>query len=126
MPLHLWPLTGTDCPARSARLVRSKSDYLDLYARLKDMPLAIPRETGTLLYMLARSAGARTILEFGTSFGISILHLAAALRDNGGGRLITAAVIVQRIYVRALYRGYRAVRAAWLMPFPQRADLRRW
>jgi hypothetical protein len=28
-------------------------------------------------------------VEFGTSFGILTLHLAAALRDNGGGRLIT-------------------------------------
>lgn len=44
--------------------------------------------TGALLYMLARSNGARAIVEFGTSFGISTLHLAAALRDNGGGRLI--------------------------------------
>jgi predicted O-methyltransferase YrrM len=33
---------------------------------------------------------ARSIVEFGTSFGISTLHLAAALRDNGGGRLITS------------------------------------
>jgi predicted O-methyltransferase YrrM len=40
--------------------------------------------------MLARSSRARTIVEFGTSFGISTLHLAAALRDNGGGRLITS------------------------------------
>jgi predicted O-methyltransferase YrrM len=40
--------------------------------------------------MLARSCKARTIVEFGTSFGISTLHLAAALRDNGGGRLITS------------------------------------
>jgi predicted O-methyltransferase YrrM len=39
--------------------------------------------------MLARSTGAHTIVEFGTSFGISTLHLAAALRDNGGGRVIT-------------------------------------
>ena len=46
------------------------------------------RDTGTLLYMLARAIGARSIVEFGTSFGISTLHLAAALRDNGGGRLI--------------------------------------
>jgi predicted O-methyltransferase YrrM len=38
--------------------------------------------------MLARSSRARTIVEFGTSFGVSTLHLAAALRDNGGGRLI--------------------------------------
>ncbi len=70
------------------RLMRS-TDYHDLYARLKNMPLAVSRETGALLYMLARSSRARTIVEFGTSFGISTLHLAAALRDNGGGHLIT-------------------------------------
>ena len=72
-----------------ARLMRSKTGYPDLYGRLKNVPLAVSRETGTLLYMLARGANARNIVEFGTSFGISTLHLAAALRDNGGGRLIT-------------------------------------
>ncbi len=69
--------------------MRSKTEYSDLYGRLKHMPLAVSRETGALLYMLARSSRARTVVEFGTSFGISTLHLAAALRDNGGGRLIT-------------------------------------
>jgi predicted O-methyltransferase YrrM len=73
-----------------ARLMRSKTDYVEFYGRLKDFPLAVSRETGLLLYMLARSSGARTIVEFGTSFGISTLHLAAALRDNGGGLLITS------------------------------------
>jgi predicted O-methyltransferase YrrM len=72
-----------------SRLMRSKTDYLDLYTRAKDLPLPISRATGTLLYLFARSSGARSIVEFGTSFGISTLHLAAALRDNGGGRLIT-------------------------------------
>ena len=67
----------------------SRTGYRDFYSRLKDMPLAVSRETGRLLYMLARSCRARTIVEFGTSFGLSTLHLAAALRDNGGGRLIT-------------------------------------
>lgn len=75
------------------RLMRSKTEYLELYTHLKAFPLAVSRETGALLYMLARSSGAKTIVEFGTSFGISTLHLAAALRDNwgtgGGGRLIT-------------------------------------
>jgi predicted O-methyltransferase YrrM len=73
-----------------ARLMRSKTDYGALYGRLKNLPLPVSRETGALLYMLARSSNARTIVEFGTSFGISTLHLAAALRDNGGGRLITS------------------------------------
>jgi len=73
-----------------ARLLRSKTDYRELYGRLKTVPLPVSRETGALLYMLTRSAKAWTIVEFGTSFGISTLHLAAALRDNGGGRLITS------------------------------------
>jgi predicted O-methyltransferase YrrM len=71
------------------RLMRSKADYRHFYAQLKDYALPVSRDTGHLLYMLARIAGARTIVEFGTSFGLSTLHLAAALRDNGGGRLIT-------------------------------------
>ena len=73
-----------------ARLMRSKTDYRDFYGRMKDFPLAVSRDTGALLYMLARSCNARTVVEFGTSFGISTLHLAAALRDNGGGLLITS------------------------------------
>lgn len=72
-----------------SRLLQSRTDYVDLYSRLRDFPLPVSRQTGTLLYMLARSFAVRDIVEFGTSFGISTLHLAAALRDNGGGRLIT-------------------------------------
>ncbi len=73
-----------------ARLMHSKTEYLDFYGRLKNLWLPVTRETGALLYILARSAKARNIVEFGTSFGISTLHLAAALLDNGGGRLITS------------------------------------
>ncbi len=40
--------------------MRSKTDYLDFYAALKDVPLPVSRETGALLYMLARSGDART------------------------------------------------------------------
>lgn len=69
-------------------LIADRADYRRFYGRLKEQPLAVSRDTGVLLYMLARAIGARTIVEFGTSFGISTIHLAAALRDNGGGRLI--------------------------------------
>lgn len=72
------------------RLMHSKTEYLDFYSQLKDLWLPVSRETAKLLYMLARSTGAKNIIEFGTSFGISTLHLAAALRDNGGGRLISS------------------------------------
>jgi predicted O-methyltransferase YrrM len=72
------------------RLMQSKTAYRELYSQLKDVPLAVSRETGRLLYMLARSSKAKNIVEFGTSFGLSTLHLAAALRDNGGGKVITS------------------------------------
>lgn len=70
------------------RLMHSKTEYLDFYGRIKDLWLPVSRETGVLLYQLARSTNARNIVEFGTSFGLSTLYLAAALRDNGGGDLI--------------------------------------
>ncbi|UWU72422.1 O-methyltransferase [Bradyrhizobium sp. NC92] len=76
--------------AERERMMRSKTEYRNLYGRLKDAPLPVSRETGALLYILTRSSRARSIVEFGTSFGISTLHLAAGLRDNGGGRLITS------------------------------------
>lgn len=72
------------------RLMRSKDNYRDMYTSLKAFALPVSRETGRLLYLLARATRARSIVEFGTSFGLSTLHLAAALRDNGGGRLITS------------------------------------
>jgi predicted O-methyltransferase YrrM len=70
------------------RAFMQNSDPRPLYAEARDAHLAISRKTGTLLYILARAVRARAIIEFGTSFGVSTLHLAAALRDNGGGRLI--------------------------------------
>jgi predicted O-methyltransferase YrrM len=74
--------------AGAATRASDRNDYRQYYGLLKDQPLPVSRATGRLLYMLVRSVRARTIVEFGTSFGISTLHLAAALRDNGGGWLI--------------------------------------
>ncbi|MDR6669382.1 class I SAM-dependent methyltransferase [Rhizobium sp. 1399] len=79
------------------RLMHSKTEYLDFYERMKDLWLPVSRQTGELLYMLVRSTNARTIVEFGTSFGISTLYLAAALRDNGGGRLISSEFEVSKV-----------------------------
>ena len=44
---------------------------------------------GRLLYALVRAVKPATVVEFGTSFGISTLHLAAGVRDNGTGQVIT-------------------------------------
>jgi len=64
-------------------------NYREFYMGLKDAHIPISKETGRLLYMLIRSSGARAIVEFGLSFGISTLHLAAGLKDNGGGLVIS-------------------------------------
>ena len=39
---------------------------------------------GELLYLTARAIDAQRVAEFGSSFGISSIYLAAAMRDNGG------------------------------------------
>ncbi len=51
-------------------------------ARKVYMPIS--REQGHFLYLVGRTLGARRAVEFGTSFGISTIYLASAIRDNGG------------------------------------------
>ena len=55
-------------------------------ARAKSVYLALPPRSCRFVYQVARSIGARRIVEFGTSFGVSTIYLAAAVRDNGGCR----------------------------------------
>ncbi|WP_372084030.1 O-methyltransferase [Tistrella mobilis] len=76
-------LAGLSDEARD-RLMRSRSLYRELYHGLAEVALPVSPETGRLLYMLARAVQARSIVEFGTSFGVSTIHLAAALRDTAG------------------------------------------
>jgi len=55
---------------------------------LKDAFIPVSPEAGRFLYLTARAIGARNVVEYGTSFAISTIYLAAAVRDNGGGRVI--------------------------------------
>lgn len=55
---------------------------------LKDKMIPVDRQQGALLYLLARSIKAKTVVEFGTSHGLSTIYLAAAIRDNGTGGLV--------------------------------------
>ena len=52
--------------------------------RLGEFYLAVSEEEGAFLYIMARAMKARRIVEFGASFGISTLYLAAAALENGG------------------------------------------
>lgn len=55
---------------------------------IRELYLPVSPKQGKFLYQVARSVGARRVVEFGTSFGVSTIHLAAAVRDNGGGIVI--------------------------------------
>jgi predicted O-methyltransferase YrrM len=65
---------------------------------LKDKMIPIHREQGAFLYLLARSIRAKTIVEFGTSHGLSTIYLAAAIRDNGGdGQVIGTEFVAEKM-----------------------------
>ena len=49
--------------------------------------MPISARGGDLLYGLVRASRPDTVVEFGTSFGISTLYLAAAVADNGKGHV---------------------------------------
>jgi predicted O-methyltransferase YrrM len=52
---------------------------------------SVTRQEGRFLYVLAHARKPRQIVEFGCSYGISTLYLAAAARDCGG-RLVTTEI----------------------------------
>jgi predicted O-methyltransferase YrrM len=55
----------------------------------QDVYMPVSRDGGRLLYALTRAVRPQTVVEFGTSLGISTIHLAAAVIDNGAGRVVT-------------------------------------
>jgi len=54
-----------------------------------DIYMPVTPQAGRLLYALVRATRPDTIVEFGMSLGVSALHLASAVRDNGVGRVVT-------------------------------------
>jgi len=71
-------------PAIIAGRLRGRSTLDAVKPFLKDAYIPISPDQGRFLYQTARLIDARTIVEFGTSFGISAIYLAAAAKANGG------------------------------------------
>jgi predicted O-methyltransferase YrrM len=82
-----WPEARpfTDAPAQE------RSDALS------DVFMPISPKCGDLLYALTRAARPQTVVEFGTSFGISTIYLAAAIADNGTGRIISTELSTHKV-----------------------------
>lgn len=74
-----WP-AGTSAETASP-LERAKA--------LAHVYMPVSRDGGKLLYSLVRAMRPPTVVEFGTSFGISTIFLAAAVADNGSGTVIS-------------------------------------
>jgi predicted O-methyltransferase YrrM len=64
-----------------------------------DRYMPIDPDAGTLLYSLIRATRPETVVEFGTSFGLSTIYLAAAVRDNGIGRVVTTELNAHKVAV---------------------------
>ena len=54
----------------------------------RDKMVALEKDKAEYCYALCRALGAKRVVECGTSYGVSTLYLAAAVRDNGGGTVI--------------------------------------
>jgi len=83
--MRLWQAQrGNDAhPPTAEEIKEFRSDKL----------VALDTDKAELCYQLCRASNARRIVEAGTSFGVSTLYLAAAVRDNvragaGGGVVI--------------------------------------
>jgi predicted O-methyltransferase YrrM len=82
----------------SARAQEESFDWNEFDARtnhfLSDKLVALDREKAEFCYHLCRALRARRVVEAGTSFGVSTLFLAAAVRDNvredGGSGVVVA------------------------------------
>jgi len=64
---------------------------------LSDVYMPVTREAGRLLYSLVRATRPQTIVEFGMSLGLSGIHLASAVKDNGSGRVVTTELSAAKI-----------------------------
>jgi predicted O-methyltransferase YrrM len=72
-------------PGRTAESLSA----LELMRVYEDRYIPVSAEGGKLLYALVRGARPETVVEFGTSFGISTIYLAAAVTDNKAGQVVT-------------------------------------
>ncbi len=73
-----------------------KQGTQEYYQAMREAYLPVDPQFGNLLYSMARALRAKTIVEFGTSFGISTIYLASALKDEGSGKLITTEFVPEK------------------------------
>lgn len=85
-------------PAPPPRLASwAEASAAELAEALQDAYIPISAEAGKLLYAVIRASRPETVVEFGTSFGISTIYLAAAVTDNGTGHVLTTELSSKKV-----------------------------
>ena len=81
----------------AARVAEDSIDWREFDARtnqfLSDKLVALDRDKAEFCYQVCRALRARRVVEAGTSFGVSTLFLAAAVRDNARSDGVEGVVI---------------------------------
>jgi predicted O-methyltransferase YrrM len=90
--LHDAADAGDDQILAAAHRNRSVRSDSEIAALLGEAYLPVSPDVGRFLYLLVRSSRCKTVVEFGTSFGISTIYLAAAVCDHGGGKVIATEI----------------------------------
>ena len=74
----------------------SQEDFPSDWERLGDFYIPVTPEQGRFLYRIVREKKPQSVVELGTSFGISTLYVAAALHDNQCGKIVSAELIARK------------------------------
>lgn len=96
-----WKVFARAVPAAISAWLSGRPVMEAVNPFLADAYIGVPPAVGELLYLTARAVDARQVVEFGTSFGISALYLAAAMRDTGGHLIGTEMVPAKVTAARA-------------------------
>ena len=90
----------------------AEASAAELADALQDAYIPISAEAGKLLYALIRASRPQTVVEFGMSFGISTIYLAAAVTDNGTGHVVTTELSGKKVAAAAANLREAGVEAA--------------
>ncbi|MEO0460311.1 MAG: methyltransferase, partial [Myxococcota bacterium] len=92
MPGLLWHYL----PSLPKILLGAEIKFRDADGYYADKYLALEREQAAFCYATAIAVRARHIVEFGSSFGISTIWLAAALKAQGRGKVIGTELVPEK------------------------------
>jgi predicted O-methyltransferase YrrM len=89
--------TATGRPPLPAGRTFETATAAEMSEAYQDRYIPVSAEAGRLLYAIVRASRPETVVEFGLSFGVSTIYLAAAVTDNGTGRVVTTELNLRKV-----------------------------